>query len=168
MVKKITLIVFLVTSAVAVKSQQYLISLKEQGNKMANAAVTSDYKTLLRFTHPAVIKMMGGAEKAQQVIAKGMNAAKASGVSFEKAGVGAPQQLIVGKTNIQCLMPQTVEMKMGYNKIESVTHLFCITYNSGKDWYFVDVGRGNEAQVRKLLPEMSAKLVVPKTATKAN
>jgi len=168
MAKKIMLIVLFVAGVFTLKAQQYLVTLKEQGTKMANSAVTGDYKTLLKYTHPKVIQAMGGTSKAYQIIANGMDKLKASGAEFEKASVGDHQQLIVGKTNIQCLITQNLSMKIQGNNIQTVTYLFCITYNGGKDWYFTDVGRGNDVQVRRLLPEMNPKIVVPKSDKKTN
>jgi hypothetical protein len=160
--KKIILFFILLSFGLTLQAQQYLTTLTIQANKMANAVVKGDYVTLLKYTHPKVITMMGGKEKANMILKQGMEKLKTSGATLEKTTIGKSQQIIVSKSNIQGLVPQTTDITVMGTKIHSVSYLFCITYNGGKDWYFLDTGNLNEAKLRQMIPEMNAKLVIPK------
>jgi hypothetical protein len=161
--KKVILFFISLSFCLTLQAQEYLTTLNSQANKMVSAVIKGDYVTLLKYTHPKVITMMGGREKANTILKQGMEKLKTSGATFEKAAIGKPQQVMVSKSNIQCLVPQISDITVMGTKIHSVSYLFCITYNAGKDWYFLDTGNSNEDKVRKMIPEMNAKLVIPKS-----
>lgn len=156
---------FLFIFAIESKAQVYLDSLNKQGNEMVNAAVNGDYKTLLKYTHPKIIKIMGGNDQALITLKQTMNALKEQNFIIQKAGIGKIVQMIKTKKNFQCIIPQTVTLKLQNKTAESNNFLFAISYNNGLRWYFLDTGGASENQIRKIFTEMDKNLIIPKSKT---
>lgn len=159
MVKKIILFAFFVCIYTASKAQVYLDNMYKQANEMATATLKGDFVSLLKYTHPTVIKTMGGEQKATATIKEGTQKLKETGVKFKKVAIGKVTQCIVSKANIQCVVPQIIDIEMMQQIIHSTSYLLGISYDGGKKWYFVDAN--NSEKLRKMLPEMDKKLVIP-------
>lgn len=159
MVKKIALLVIFISSYAVSHAQVYLDNMYKQANEMAAATLKGDYVSLLKYTHPTVIKTMGGEQKATATIKGASQKLKETGVKFKKVAIGKVTQCIVSKGNIQCVVPQIIDIEMMQQTIHSTSYLFGISYDGGKKWYFVDAN--NSEKLRKMFPEMDKKLVIP-------
>ena len=67
--RQLTLILTLLTTIVFGQVDNRVI--KQQAESTANAILSDDYETLIRFTHPRVIELVGGREKMISLIKKG-------------------------------------------------------------------------------------------------
>lgn len=161
--KKLIFICLLIGLTLNLKAQVYLDNLYKQANEMATAVSKGDYKKLLKYTHPKIIKQMGGTEKATQTLKQAMVGMKQQGLQFDKVSIGKVVQTIKSTKDLQSIVPQIIDMKFGTKTIHSNSYLFCISYNAGKNWYFLDTGTTQEVELRKMFPEISTKLVIPKS-----
>lgn len=157
--KKITLLLLLAFAYVNSQAQANLDNMYKQANEMAAATVKGDYATLIKYTHPNVVKMMGGEQKAVALIQQGTSKMKEKGVKFKKASIGKATQTIVSKANIQCIVPQTLDMEMMQMPMHITSYLLAISYDQGKKWYFSETKESEK--LRKIIPEMDKKLVIP-------
>lgn len=132
---------------------------------MANAAVKGDYNTLFKYTHPAIINSMGGKDQALASLKQGLAMLKSSSFSIKSIKIGKVTQSIVGKANIQCIVPRIMDMRVSGVDAHSNDYLFGISYDGGKNWQFIDTGSSTPEKLRKLLPEIDKKLTIPKSNT---
>jgi len=165
-VKSFTLLL-LIFSSVYVNAQVYLSNLNKQANEMISAVKKRDYKTLLTFTHPKVVNAMGGNKKATATLKASMKALEDQNVIFTKVEIGSVTQNLVSGKTIQCIIPQFVEIQMGTKKAKAKNYLFGISYNGGKNWYFLDTAP-LKGDIRKLIPEASKDIIIPKSETTYN
>lgn len=169
MVKKIIfLLIYISTTTLSLKAQVYIDSLNKQAKDMVHAGVVGDYKTLLKFTHPKIVKIMGGDEKALKFLKETMQSLQQQHLIIQKAEMGNVVQLIKSENNIQCIIPQTLTIVIGDKTALSKNFLFGISYNEGKQWYFLDTAASTEETYRKQFPEMSKDLIIPKSITTYN
>lgn len=161
--KKLIFICLLIGLTANLKAQVYLDVLYKQANEMALSVSKGDYKTLMKYTHPKIVKMMGGNEKAISTLKQTMLGMKQQGLQFDKINIGKIVQTIKSPKDIQAIVPQILDMKFGAKTIHSNSYLFCISYDAGKNWYFLDTGTTQETELRKMFPEISSKLVIPKS-----
>lgn len=157
--KKIVLLALLVCAQLAGHAQAYLNSLYKQANEMAKATLKEDYLSLMKYTHPSVVKAMGGEQKAAATLKEGMQKMKNGNLKFKNMTTGKATQCITTKNSIQCVVPQEVDVSFGTQAVHTAGHLFCISYDSGKKWYFFNAN--NTASVQKFLPEIDKKIVIP-------
>jgi photosystem II stability/assembly factor-like uncharacterized protein len=160
---KILLLLLIIFGSKNTNAQVYLDSLNKQSNAMLVAYSKSDYKTLLKRTHPKVAQTLGGAKSAEANLKKSIQALTASGFSFKNVKLGKPSEMIKTGQNYQCIMPQLATAEINGKKAIVKSNLLCMSYDSGKNWYFINAEKSQEASLRKLIPEISSKLVLPKT-----
>lgn len=157
--KKIILLALFVCAQLAGHAQAYLNNLYKQADEMVKATMKEDYQTLVKYTHPNVIKQMGGEQKAVATLKNGMQKMKTGNLKFKNMTTGKATQCVSTKNSIQCVVPQNVDVSFGTQAVHTAGHLFCISYDGGKKWYFFNAN--NTASIQKFLPEIDKKIVVP-------
>ncbi|HRO41432.1 MAG TPA: hypothetical protein PL009_01265 [Flavipsychrobacter sp.] len=135
-------------------------TIKEQAEKMGAALIGKDYKTFVTFTHPTIIKEMGGTEKMAAAIEKQMKGmeqtAQILSISYDE-----PSSVVKEGNELQCTVPQTMILKTPQGKILTKSTLIGISTNGGAHWYFVDAGERDINAVKASLPNVSRKLELP-------
>lgn len=161
--KKIKLVLFtlLVLCVTSVNAQVYIDSLNKQANAMLNSFETKDYKTLLKFTHPKIVKTMGGIGPAEVAIKKALESITANGFSLKNIKIGEVSHFVKSGTLYQCLLEQISLANVNNGNFRAVNYLICMSYNSGKNWYFVNADKEKEASLKKLIPEINQELTIP-------
>ena len=86
--------------------------IKKQAELTAKALLNDDYETLIKFTYPKVIELVGGRDKMISLIKKGKIEMGQQGISFDKVIIGKPSKTVIAGDEIHCLVPQTVYMKV--------------------------------------------------------
>ncbi|WP_316847731.1 hypothetical protein [Pedobacter psychrodurus] len=160
---KILLLLLIIFGGTNTYAQVYLDSLNNQANAMLIAYSKSDYKTLLKRTHPKVAQTMGGVKSAEANLRKSIEALTASGFSFKNVKLGKPSDVVKTGQNYQCIIPQFATAEINGKKLAVKSNLLCMSYDGGKNWYFINAEKSQEASLRKLIPEISSKLVIPNT-----
>lgn len=161
--KKIKILTFLFFFSVTVNAQVYLDSLKKQANNMIIAVKKGNFNTVLNYTHPKIIMAMGGNEKALQTVKTAMNILKKQKIVISSISVGPIVQSLINEETIQCIIPQFVEVRMNGKISKSKNYLFCISYNHGKKWYFLDTAPLKGVDIRTIIPEASKDIKIPKS-----
>jgi len=160
---KLLFLLLIIFGSSNTRAQVYLDSLNKQANAMLMAYSKSDYKTLLKRTHPKVVQTMGGAKSAEANLKKSMQAITATGFSFKNVKLGKPSDMIKTGQNYQCVIPQLATAEVNGKKLIAKSNLLCISYDGGKNWYFINAEKSQETALRKLIPEISKKLVLPQS-----
>jgi hypothetical protein len=135
--------------------------IKKQAESTARALLTSDYETLIKFTYPKVIELVGGREKMISLIKNGRIEMSIQGVSFDKVIIGTPSKTVAAGTEILCLVPETVFMKVPKGKMKTETQLLGVSRDNGVNWYFIDAVNLNKDNVKFVLPNYNFDLVLP-------
>jgi len=135
--------------------------IKEQAELTAKALLNDDYETLIRFTYPKVIELVGGRDKMISLIKKGKIEMGEQGISFEKVIIGKPSNIVIAGSEIHCLVPQTVYMKVPKGKLKSGTQLLAVSQDNGSNWFFIDAVNLNKENIKIVLPNYNFDLVLP-------
>ena len=99
-------------------------NLKQQAEKAGASMVHGDYKVLAKYTYPAIVKMMGGAENMAATVKKLMENMTAQGVSFEDVTFGEPTRIIKNGNELQSTIAQHLKMKVKENKLINTYFVF--------------------------------------------
>lgn len=137
------------------------ILLLQQADKMGNAFVTADYPAFAEFTHPTIVIMMGGKEKMTAEIQRSFELIKSDGVKFEKVTYGIPSKMIQFEGQLQCTIPQMIDMKVKEGTVTANSVLIAVSMDNGENWYFVDPTGNDIATMRKVIPTLSPALTIP-------
>lgn len=135
--------------------------IKEQAELTAKALLQDDYETLIKFTYPKVVEMVGGQAKMISLIKKGKAEMGQQGISFEKVTIGSPSKTVNAGNEIHCLIPQTITMKVPNGKMKSETYLLAISKDNGNHWYFIDTVSLTLENIKNVLPNFNTDLKLP-------
>jgi len=144
--------------AIGQVSKKYI---KEQAEMTAKALLNDDYETVLKFTYPKVIELVGGREKMVSLIRKGKVEMGQQGISFQSVTIGEPSKTVNAGEEIHCLVPQTIFMKAPNGRIKSETYLIGVSRDGGNNWFFIDAVNLNMENVKRVLPNYNSTLKIP-------
>ena len=139
--------------------------LKLEVHKMLDATIGGDYETLVKMTHPKAIEAMGGPDKAMALLKLSLDSLKASGFVTKLQEVGTPT-VINSQTSSFAVVPYTVIITGGGNKITSKTAVVGFSSDAGKTWKFLNVTEKGEEGMRQLMPDLPEDLKFPKIEQK--
>jgi len=157
--KQLTILLVLLTTVAFGQVDSNVI--KQQAEWTAKALLDDDYETLIRFTYPKVIDLVGGRDKMISLIKNGKIEMGKQGISFEKVIIGKPSQTVVAGSEMHCLVPQTVFMKVPKGKLKSETQLLAVSRDNGFNWFFIDAVNLNKDNIKIVLPNYNFDLVLP-------
>ena len=135
--------------------------IKKQAELTAKALLNDDYETLIKFTYPKVIELVGGRDKMISLIKKGKIEMGQQGISFDKVIIGKPSKTVIAGDEIHCLVPQTVYMKVPKGKLKSETQLLAVSRDNGSNWFFIDAVSLTKDNIKRVLPNYNFDLVLP-------
>lgn len=129
---------------------------------MGQLLLKKDFDAFSAYTYPKILEMMGGRQKMVQTLKKGADDMAAEGAGFTNFTFGKPSPIIHTGDELQCTLPQTIEMKVSKGRLVTESTLIAISSDNGKTWYFMDTSGKNIDELRKILPNLSPQLVIPK------
>jgi hypothetical protein len=134
---------------------------KKQANIVAKAIIAGNYSTVISYMHPKIVQMAGGKDKILHMMTTGMQQMKAQGVTFQSATIGSPGKFYKAGTEIHCLVPENITMKVGGSTLHSQSNLLAVSRDKGKTWSFTDLNKNTIAAIPKLFPNFNKALVIP-------
>lgn len=160
--KNVAIILLLLTASFTTVSAQQKTQIKQQAQLMANATIKGDYKTLVKYTHPKIVNMMGGKEKMIAVVNKGVSQMQTNGITFKQALIGEPGNILNTGTGLYAVIPQKLIMNANGRTMTTTSSLLASSTDKGKTWYFTDAGNISDEQLKQLFPGVLGKLTIPK------
>jgi uncharacterized membrane protein YvbJ len=159
--KIVALVVIIIVSTTYLYSQNMATVIKAQALEMARAIAKKDFEKVATFMHPSL-----SSEAKNKMQAPGMmdslNKAMAQFKPEVKSIIiGNPGEIVTYKKVMQALLPQEMEIKTTLLSVAFETTLVAISEDGGKKWYFVDANMYKEESIKKKLPELSPKIVLP-------
>ncbi len=139
----------------------YSNTIKKQAEMMSQLLLKKDFISFCKYTYPKIIDMMGGKQKMVEVMENGTKEMQSSGVEFLHVTIGEPSKIITIRNELQCTVPQTIEMKVPNGRLISKSTLIAISIDNGKNWYFVDTSGKDIETMKKGLPNLSGELIIP-------
>lgn len=135
--------------------------IKAQAELMATSLLQDKYETLLKFTYPTVIEMVGGQAKMISIIKTGKGDMAKQGISFETVTIGEPSKTVKAGDEIHCLVPQTIFMKVPKGRVKSESYLLAVSKDNGDNWFFIAAINLTMDNVKTLLPNYNLELQIP-------
>lgn len=136
--------------------------IKQQALLVAAATKAQDYATVLKYTHPSLIKMVGGNDAMMKLLTTTMKDVEAQGIVIDSVILAEPGEFYKSAMEIHCLMPQKVYMKFGTGKMVANGYLLAISNDKGINWTFLNLTEGlNNQTITQLLPDFNQDLKLP-------
>ena len=163
--KKILIIIFFSGSLVlSVRSQDIDTNkLKRQATEMAESFMKNDFATLVKYTHPKVVTMMGGRESMIAIVTEAMDKMKKEGFVFQSCTVRLTPLKAQADTEVHAIVAQTIVMTVPGGTATSKSYLLAISTDNGNNWYFVDTAKLTDIdKIKAMFPNYNPDLKIPK------
>lgn len=160
--KKFTLLALFITVLSFNSFAQQAAQIKAAAQIMATATLNGDYKALAKYTHPKVVKMMGGQDKMITVVKQGLEQMKTQGYKIESVKVGNPGKVITTPSGLYSALSQSTVLNVNGKKLSNTSTLLANSADKGKTWSFVDAGGMTDAQLKQIFPDVVGKLEIAK------
>ena len=128
----------------------------------SNATLSMDFKTLLNYTHPNVLNIMGGEEKGLELLKSTFNSMTDQGFVFEKADVISVSDIVFEQDEYRCYVEGFNQMKMPGMRIKSKSYLLGFFDSDKKIWYFIEADKvKNKALMDQIFPGFKTQMDIP-------
>ena len=132
-----------------------------KANQMAILFQSGNYEEYVKYIHPLIVKAAGGEAKMVELLKKQKDQLRRKNVSISKIVFNSPSGVVMSNKELQCTISQNTEMKAAKGRVVTNTTLIAFSLDNGKNWKFVDTSNMDIATVRKLIPNLSAKITLP-------
>lgn len=138
----------------------YTKQLLQQANLMGDALIKGDYDTFCKYTHPSVIKGVGGKNEMIKSIVGLNKTLKQQGASIDGFAMNNPGKIIKMNNELQCTLQQRVNITFGKKKGFYSSTLIALSTDGGKNWLFATAVNKDLAAMKKTLPNLSMDIVI--------
>lgn len=132
----------------------------ELAQRMMEATMNRDYKTVLDFTHPKIIEMMGGKAKALEITTREMDKVNESG-GIEKCDIQSVSEIVKVGNQLQCVISHQMIMRIEGTRYRVKGGTIGVSEDKGKNWIFLNVNSNDPNSIRQFIPKFSKKLKLP-------
>jgi hypothetical protein len=128
----------------------------------SEATLKMDFKTVLKHTYPSIVDMMGGNEKAVELLVTTFDSMKEQGFVFEKADIINVSEIVKEQDQYRCVIEGYNQMVFNGMRIKSKSFLLGIYDEDKAYWYFLEAKQlKNTALVEQVLPGFKTELNIP-------
>jgi hypothetical protein len=128
----------------------------------SKATLEMDFDTLLKYTLPSVLDMMGGKDAALTLLKSTFDGMKLQGFVFEKADIIGVSDIVKEQGQYRCIVEGNNQMKMASQRIKSKSYLLGIYNDADAHWWFIEAKQlKNKAMTDQVLPEFKTSLDIP-------
>ena len=128
----------------------------------SQATLKMDFEKVLDYTYPSILELMGGKEKAIELLNSTFNTMKESGFVFEKSDILEVSDVVFEDDQYRCYIEGFNQMIMSGKRMKSKSYLFGIYNSEAKFWYFMEAKQlKNEAMMNLVFPNFKTSLEIP-------
>ncbi len=128
----------------------------------SQATLKMEFGKLLKYTYPKILELMGGEEKAIELLSTTFNTMKENGFVFEKADILGVSDVVFEDDQYRCYIEGFNQMVMDGKRIKSKSYLFGVYNSEAKFWYFLEAKQlKNEAMINMVFPNFKTSLKIP-------
>ncbi|SFU40154.1 hypothetical protein SAMN05216480_102271 [Pustulibacterium marinum] len=159
--KRFIIVVLFLTAQMMVGQNKFSELITLEGNRMEKAMMEGNYEVIVEYTYPEIVNILGGKEKAFQMISGGMEQMKSQGLEFKEIEIGSPGDLYNAGEELHCLVPQRLVLESNQGTVETESYLLAVSQDEGKTWYFLDTAQLTPDRVQGLFPNFNPNLTLP-------
>jgi len=146
--------------------QAELHPVQQDIKKLTQAVFSGDVETILGFTHPTVVAMLGGRDAARATLQQSSDQFVNGGVALESLTFPGPPDFIAVEDRRFAIVPILTIMSIDGQRIEIFSFQIGVREPGATDWTYVDGIRINGQNVGTLFPDFPSDYDFPEVHTK--
>jgi hypothetical protein len=136
-------------------------AVKSQAQEMASAFAKGDYEKFVGYTHPKLVKLIGGQEKMIEVVKSSLAGMKSRGFTIQSYTVGDTTGMVAKGADRFAIVPATMIVNASGATVTTNSFLVGISEDGGKHWTFLDGAKATPQNIRILVPNYPEELKLP-------
>ncbi len=134
---------------------------QEDARKLSNAVYNADVDTVLGYTHPKIIEMMGGTSQAKSALDAAFSKFQLLGMKLESMTFPKAPTFLKTDVNHFVIVPTKIIISANGQRLESLNYQFGIRRIGTTQWKYVEGSRINKQNVTTLFPDFPADYEFP-------
>ena len=136
--------------------------IRSQAEKVVTSVFEGKYDTLIKYTHPRIIEIIGGKEAMLSMIKTQMKEFEKQDVTIDKIEIGDSIVSKIYKNEYHALIPKIMTMSVQGQKIMMKSYLFGFSNKEGKNWTFLEADKLRSKTGSAVLPDFETDIEIPK------
>lgn len=136
-------------------------AVQEDVRRLVQATYAGDVDTVLRLTHPALVRMLGGREAARGKLEESRQLFISDEVTLEAFAFPRPPEFLEGGGRRFAIVPTRSVIGIRGQRIESLNFQFGVLEAGAESWTYLEGSQLNQAIVQSLFPGFPADYVFP-------
>lgn len=134
--------------------------------RMVAAAYEGDVETIIDFTHPKILQMMGGVATARTAMQEIFDKGASLGLKLDEMTFPSEPTFLRGSDNEFVIVPTLSKITAKSKRAESLNYQFGARRIGRTDWKYVEGSRVNKDNVNKFFPDFPKDYEFPQTYRK--
>ncbi len=135
---------------------------QEDVRKMVSAVYGADVETVLGYTHPKIIDLLGGRSQAKSALETAFSQFQSLGMKLESMTFPDDPTFLKTDTNHFVMVPTKSIVSANGQRIESLNYQFGIRQIGTTKWKYIEGSRINQQNVTTLFPDFPTDYEFPK------
>jgi hypothetical protein len=134
---------------------------RSEAQKCTKALFEGDFEKFVDYTHPRVVKRVGGKAAMVAMLKGGLAQMERDGTGFLDAVVDESEEPRQVAGWLVAIVPTHVTMKVPGGRLLIESQLLAFSEDQGKTWVFIDLGPITADQFAEAFPELDGKVELP-------
>jgi len=134
---------------------------QEDVRTLLEASYSGDVKTVLHYSHPAIIDMMGGAAKAEVLVTEILSKAQEVGLQSESLTFPETPTFLETDQHHFAIVPTLSIMSANGQRVESLNFQFGIKDKGSESWKYMEGSRVESHNLLRFFPDFPADYTFP-------
>ena len=162
---KITIISVLAFCSLAFADEELTEAqlVQQDVQKMIDAVYANDIDTLIGYTHPEIIELMGGEEEARTALTEALSQLAELNMTVESMTYPSEPVFLEGGDSRFVIVPTLSIIAANGRRVESLNYQFGILDAGASTWKYVEGSRINSDNVQMLFPDFPDDYEFPET-----
>ena len=128
---------------------------------VSNASLKEDTPTLLKFTHPEIIKKYGRV-KTMEIIDDVFGMMKAQNIYILSSNVNTVDNIVKEKGEYRCIVSNTIKMDLNGREMTVKSSLFGFYNKKQQSWSFIESSKLlNDPETMEIFPNFKTAIDIP-------
>lgn len=133
-----------------------------QAQITCDATVSKDYKTVISYTLPAIVDLLGGEVTAVETIQGAMESMNQGGTFIVSSEATALTAFGQENSEYRCIVENKIEIKMPGQTIKSTNYMLGIYNEEARTWHYIEASQLKNPQMKQMvLPDFETALNIP-------
>src|SRR5262245_43243357 len=151
----------LAASAAAVQPVRDTARVQQDVKALNDALYGGDVDTVIRYTHPSVIAMLGGMQSAREMVQAAVQFIKSTGLRVESLTFPRPPDFLEAGGRRFAVIPTLSILSANRERLESLNFQLGVLEPNSTEWTYVEGSRLTKENVQVLFPGFPATYQFP-------